>query len=378
MKLKKRLYKKWVSIVGTGVLAVSLLIGGFNYWIDPLWVFQHSNSFNNSQLGFNERQQKTNSIQYRPFQFDTLILGNSIVTFMNPNDLNGRRAFNYAVNGMGMDEYDAYIEYAKARNGKEFKTIVLGLSFSMSRLDTDNKFVSETEAPSAYISQSEDLFYRFKTLFSFNTLSYSVKNFVSTFYKMDQWPYYDRNLIKNQGMVSDSFKTMYITRQKEIFGTNWGMEDVRYLTNGKLFDKWKANNPNTEFIVFTTPMSYPLLQLLVEKNRLKDYELWLKDITEHFGSFYNFMYPNTVTMNLQDYYDGLHTTPETLRYIAQKITNGNSKGPDDFGEFVNKDLIDQHINKIRPQLLALKNFNGMTALTGDRGFAERQVPVVRE
>lgn len=36
-----------------------------NYVTDPLWLFDHSNQYNDIQQGFNERQQKVNHLTFQ-------------------------------------------------------------------------------------------------------------------------------------------------------------------------------------------------------------------------------------------------------------------------------------------------------------------------
>ncbi len=53
-------YQKWFQTVLVLILLPVFLVGGFNYYIDPLWTFNHAHQYNRIQLSFNERQQKTN------------------------------------------------------------------------------------------------------------------------------------------------------------------------------------------------------------------------------------------------------------------------------------------------------------------------------
>ena len=80
-------YKKWLlQFVVGGFIVFFLIFGGvvyFNYYIDPLWNFNHKNEWNDFQDGFDERQQKTNYILSHPFQYDSLMIGTSRVTYMN-------------------------------------------------------------------------------------------------------------------------------------------------------------------------------------------------------------------------------------------------------------------------------------------------------
>ncbi|MDD3023802.1 MAG: hypothetical protein PHE26_07890, partial [Syntrophomonadaceae bacterium] len=143
-------YKKWLITVLCIVILPLLAIAGFNYYIDPLWNFNHANRYNTIQASFDERQQKTNRVTFGKFDYDTLILGSSRVTYISQYDFAGHRAFNYAVSNMLLDEYYDYVEYAKLKNGRDFDYIIIGLDF----YNTNRNLQREFQEPAYYIKKS--------------------------------------------------------------------------------------------------------------------------------------------------------------------------------------------------------------------------------
>jgi len=86
----------WLVITITVMLLPLFVVGGFNYYIDPLWNFAHAHKYNRIQIAFDERQQKTNRLHFSPADYDTLILGSSRTTYMDHSELVGYQAYNYA------------------------------------------------------------------------------------------------------------------------------------------------------------------------------------------------------------------------------------------------------------------------------------------
>ncbi len=114
----------------------------------------------------------------------------------------------------------------------------------------------------------------------------------------------------------------------------------------KVLLQLKEKYPDTQFIIFTTPISTPLFQALVEEGRLADYEQWLTDVIDVFGGVYNFMYPNTVTNDITNYFDGHHFYPEVGTMIAHRIDGTLTGVPEDFGQYVTKENLEDHLRNV--------------------------------
>jgi len=337
-------YQRWFGITLVVVLVPLLLVGGFNYYIDPLWNFSHANKYNRIQISFDERQQKTNRLTWGKNNYDTLILGSSRTTYMNQNDLAGHRAYNYALSIMLLEEYYDYVQYARIKNGRDFDYIIIGLDFFVTNKNI--KLQNDFNPPSYYINKSNEFAYRYKTLLSLDLLDYSLKNFEASQRGIPQTFDYDRNNIKTLNRVSAAVQQEQIranlVRYKNDIYANYEYRDVK-----QILSSLKADNPNTTFIVFTTPTARPLWDLMVAQGLMPYYEQWLKDSVEVFGQVYNFDYPNYVTNNLDNYYDASHVYPEVENLIVHKIINCPDNLIADFGILLNRENIATGLEDIR-------------------------------
>lgn len=334
-------YRTWLILTLTIALMPLIAIGAFNFFIDPMWTFSHAHKYNHIQIAFDERQQKTNHITFTREHYDTLILGSSRTTYMNQNDLTGHKAYNYSASGMLMEEYNGYTQYAKLKNGRDFDYIVIGLDFFVTNKNL--KLENEYHPPSYYINQANQFGYRYKLLLSADVLEYSKKNYNASKSNVPVTFDYDRNNIKTLNRVPEAYRDERISQNLVSYKTNiYGNYEYRDVK--KILTQLKQNNPHSTFLVFTTPVSRPLLTLICNEGLLPDYERWLRDSVDVFGQVYNFMYPNAITNDLNNYFDGSHVYPDVEAMIAHKITGcQDDKIPADFGMLLTRDNIDQQL-----------------------------------
>ena len=147
-------------------------VGIFDYFMDPLWCFSHSHRWNNAQLDLNDRQQKTNALVFQKPDFDSIMLGTSICTFINHNDFKGMKLYNYAQPMMRPWEYSGYIANARKASGRELKNIVMGFDFFGSKKSDFRLF----DEPAKYYETANSFLYRYKTLFNMKTFDFSKRN----------------------------------------------------------------------------------------------------------------------------------------------------------------------------------------------------------
>jgi len=340
-------YKRWFYITLILIMLPLLGMGGFNYYIDPLWCFSHSNQYNSIQMPFDERQQKTNQVRFVPFDYDTLLLGSSRVTYINQNDFIGHKTYNYAVSLMDLKDYYDFIEHAKARHGGEFDCIILGLDFY-----TTNRNMTDSNAKPArfYIKRSGELAYRYKTLLSREVFNYSRKNYENSIQGVPLDYAYDRSNIKTLQWVSPEAKAGKIKanldKYHNVVYAHYAYDDVR-----GIMERIKRANPHTRFIVFTTPESWPLFKVMVADGLFPYYQQWLTDNVEVFGAVYNFDYPNAITVNLDNYYDASHIYPGTGTRLAHRLVGyPDPKLPLDFGVLVTRDNLAHHLEMVQKRI----------------------------
>ena len=344
-------YKKWVKIYMMMVLGVIALFGLFNYTIDPLWTFCHSNRYNNAQPGFNERQLKTNRAYFCGLeQYDALLLGSSRTTYINQHDFKGMKVFNYAAVSMYPSHFKGWIDIAKKIKGKPFETIILGMDFFGS---CDGSFckhqINTTPSAESYFKTATSFLYRYKMLFSMDTLHRSIESVEHSRYLGTED--YTRDNVKRTIHINSQRAQRARNQQKQIYVNAFYGKAYHY--NEKLKDEFnmlQQENPSTRFIVFTTPISTELFKILVKSGNLPDYERWLRMLVDVFGAVYDFMGVNSVTNNPSNYADLHHFYPEFGRLIADRITGmDNPELPEDFGILVTKENLDAHLKEIEAQ-----------------------------
>ena len=331
-------------------------MGGFNYYIDPLWCFSHSNQYNSIQMPFDERQQKTNQVRFAPFDYNTLLLGSSRVTYINQHDFTGHKTYNYAVSLMDLQDYYDFIEYAKVRHGGEFDCIILGMDFySTNRNMTNNK----ARPAHYYIDRSGEFAYRFKTLLSRDVFKYSWQNYRNSTRGVPMDGAYDRNNIKNLTLISAETKAPKIKANQDKY-RNVVYADYVYEDVPEILTRIKEANPHTRFMVFTTPESWPLFEVMVDEGLFSYYKKWLTDMVDVFGGVYNFNYPNAVTLDLDKYYDASHIYPATGTLLAHRLVGQpDPKLPPDFGVLVTRANLARHLEMVQGRIEAQK-INGNT------------------
>ncbi|NLJ71724.1 MAG: hypothetical protein GX333_01775 [Syntrophomonadaceae bacterium] len=324
-------YKSWFFSTLLIIALPLLVVASFNYYIDPLWNFNCNNKYNNKQMPFNERQQKTNYITFHKFDYDSLILGSSRTTYIKQTDFVGLNAYNYAVNNMLIDEYYDYIEYAKKVKGSDFDYIIIGLDFYASNKNLDKEFAE----PAHYIANTNQFGYRFTSLISRDTLDYAKQNYAAALEENPINYTYNRENIKSLFKVSEeesvaNIETTLNTYRTKIYA-NYEYTNVR-----EMLEKIKNSNPNTRFIIFTTPVNHKLYNLMLELDLSTHYQQLINDVVEVFGEVYDFNYPNAITTDDRNYFDGSHFYPEIGTLIAHRISNLSTELATDFGTLITK------------------------------------------
>lgn len=337
--------KTFVFIMITIALLCILPVSLFNYWIDPMWTFGVKHRYNDVQTVINERQQKTNHIYFQPFQYDTLLVGSSRSTYIDQNEFAQMSVYNYSVADLSFKEYNSMIEFAKSKRGEEFERIIIGVDFfKTSKTESEENLSIDT-----YIKTTKEPFYRYKNLLSLDIFDYSKHNFrLSRQNKIVEDRNYNRENVAQAQPIDLKEKEKQTTEKIEKFRTMFYGDTYEYNHDfKKILRELKENNPHTDFIIFTTPISTRLFDALIEEDRYYDYVQWLTDITDVFGSVYHFMYPNTVTNNIDNYFDGHHFYPHVGTLIAHRISGENTAQiPADFGYKIEKAELASYLDKL--------------------------------
>ncbi len=316
MNNHKKNSQLWIKNTLKITLVILSIVIVVNYINDPLWVFNHQNFSNKTQLGFNERQQKTNRIYFDDKNYDSILLGNSKVTYINQNNFKKGRLFNYAVSAMNIDEYDGYIDFFKEVTKKAPKYILLGIDFNSCLKNTK---IHSYQAPEFYINNSKSALYKFKHLLSYSTFMHSIRN-LTKFLDKKKAIYNNENVKIKVGFKKQHPENYEPNLEKIIKNIKVTYPDAIY--NKKLiesFKKIKNNNQASKIIAIFLPDLFPYFT--INKNR-NIYERCLSDATQIFGAknIFNFMKMDKVTANVNNYYDGSHFRDYIGDLILQKIS----------------------------------------------------------
>lgn len=338
-------YKKWslwlLALVGTITFATATV----NFVFDPLWCFSQINRITRFSTIIDQRLQKTNLLTFGDHGYDAVIIGSSRSELLNQNEFGRYKTFNYAVPAFTAQEYLPYLNYFKEKNGKEPKAIVIGLDF----FSTTRNIPLNSKTPQHYFNESNERLYRTKTLLEMDTVRILIKARLN---KM-QYFKYDRldNLLVPGAISAEELQRIFAVRLKMF-------KDTFYSKNSYVYDESVAtvyadlvrSNPGSSLIAFITPESQPLYEYLIKSGRFNDYARWLQEVVTAFGGVYNFMYLNTITRDTSNYVDADHFYPRIGTLIAHKLAGvRDDKIPADFGVFVTRENLPEHLEFLRQQ-----------------------------
>ncbi len=340
--MKKFTWKRWLIVVATIILFLFGVVGGINYAVDPFWCFNHGAFIGKFQPMFDERQQKTNWLTFHDVDIDTVILGNSRVTYLDTRDVPGK-AFNYAASSMRPSEFSDYLAYAAKRSESEITTVILGVSFTGTNGSTNPGF----ELPNTYISRATSLGFRFRNLLNLHLLKYSFQcmkrekgsDFHNCYVRQGN------TLLSKQMMLPIPEKALQksVADQIALYAVAAYGKNYRYASNIPFYEEMQKKFPDVRFVVFITPVTHNLLALLAKQGLLEEYKTWVADLVNHFGEVWNFMYPNPVTKNNNYFKDAHHYSPEVSDWIVQKMMEMPYRGPQGFGIKISKQNLAEHL-----------------------------------
>ena len=290
-----------------------------------------------------KEKQKSNYIYFKDDSYDTLMLGSSRVTFLNQNDFKNKKAFNYSFSYANPKNYKDYIEFAKLVNKNDFKYIVIGLDFF-----TTNKNLEDNINPEEVFDTVKTPFNRYKILFSIDTLKLSLENLKRSLLNKAAGRSYNRENIAFTTKIEES----EVVKKVENIPLGDQLMDITKYEYDENYKSWlediKVSNPNSEFIVFTTPTTLPYFNKLFENNLKESYDRWLHESIDVFGKITHFMDKNSITQNYPKYFmDFHHIYPEYSSLIVDKLENIDSNSsPKDFGKLLKKENLDKYLNGI--------------------------------
>lgn len=344
----------WLVVFFLPVIVFILSPAVFVYLADPLWQWNHPFHIPGYHRGFDERLQKTNYLASRRLHIDTVVIGSSRTAYTDPL-IYSEKGFNYATSSGQMSNFAEYLNFIRQRNSMPIEKVVLEATF-FGAIEKDRTIPS----PESIISQARDWRRKLQLLFSRDAAD-KARN-VLFFWEIDS------------GLSEEDIIRLKSDRYFVSFGKFCSFRSKKYVTED-LFEKrvktqvktYEENVynmpyndryqqflqdvhkvlPNAKYIVYTTPVTKYLLEAFYKQGRLDDYARWLKELVREFELVYNFMYPNSITLDDSSFADAHHPRPQTVQIIAKKIQDPASLPPGDWGTLVTEENLDEHLRRVR-------------------------------
>lgn len=349
-------YAKWLLTSLITFLILFTSIFGYqiytSYTVDPLWNFTHDNEYNTIQVGFDERQQKTNYITNRPMKnYDDLLIGTSRVTYMNQSGFENSKVYNYGLSALTIQDYNDYISYAEDQKGEDFDQIYMELYFnSFAPPAEDSTYVKPEEA----FDTANAFFYKYKSLFSYDTYKKASEN---KDYSLGE--FHEGYRTYNR---ANEVSTTYVNPKiNDLFRLSIPDPDTIYSTKEIPYnDQYKAiletirdEHTDSKIIPFTDPMSaVRLKEYLANPNQLEAYERWFEEMVEVYGQVYSFHSVNEYTIDPTYWFDELHFYPN-LGDIFVAHLDGSMKN-EEILTIVTSENIDTYLTDLKNEVQAFQ------------------------
>ncbi|MDD3477093.1 MAG: hypothetical protein PHI38_09520 [Sulfurimonas sp.] len=314
--------KKWILYILISLALTLSAIASINYYIDSLWTFEHEHKFNQYQRGSKEREQKSNALYFRSKKYETIIFGSSRITYMNPYVLDDK-TFNYAVSDMQPREYKAYLDFAITEAKQPITSVIIGLDF-FGALEYEPFIAKESKV---ILEKITSPFYKYKLLFSLDTLKQSLSNIKNTSKKRNTTYKYsyvkrqnfnDINITKYNSNIQKDIQDYLRDRYKHKYDENY----FSYIS--ELIKSY----PEIKFIFFTTPVSEEHFKVILSKDLYQDYERWLRESVQVASEINHFMYKSELAAKANIYFsDSNHAYPKTYKCLTNELFNKESDCP---------------------------------------------------
>jgi hypothetical protein len=346
--LKKKIwvYKSiYILIISLSVIAITLYLYNSNYY------FNH-NLLNINKFTPNERKYKTNYLNKKENNYNSILLGSSSTSYINENDFDKFIVYNYSVSAMIPSEYQYAISHLDKNNKKRVKNIFIAIEFFTTNYNEVTR-LKDLNIEN-YILESQEHTYFIKELLNISTLKHILENILSP---IEYETYYTRwENIHHAQVLNEK-----IVNERIIVGIN--KRHIRELQKYKYYSHYKdellslkKNNLTKQFYIFITPVAKPYMDLIL-RTRFKSYVKWLKETIEVFGSIYIHPYSNSITNNyLKHFTDNRHYLPSTGKEIINSMFNKKDKYDKNYN-LLTKESINLYINKLAVIKKGLMNDN---------------------
>ena len=343
------MYKAWTKNFFAVFLISLMIIVSVNIIADPMYVLPFMQILKNrTAKHINVAHQKTNflyfSNYYKIKDYDGIIFGSSRSVPINSNlFLPEYTVFNYTIPGSRPNEVISYLSFAQELHGSPLRLIVIGLDFFAS---SGTKSKSHAKGiPVVYTQEVKKTFYTLANLINLHGFYLSLQMIKSNL--LAKKPKTESNSTISDHLAPERFQKKLNDTLKTydyVYSTFTYNPDYK-----QTLQEIKEAFPNAKFMVFTTPVSKPHLEMMFEYGLKESYKQWLTDIVDVFDNVTHFMDENEVTINYDKYFrDSHHLYPDATDLIVKRITHKNEKDvPADFGRVLTKENLPEYLKTIK-------------------------------
>ena len=308
---------RWVVKFLLLSLVLMAILASSNYILNNNYYFNH-NLVKFEKHSPDERKYKANYIYNNKLNndFDTVILGSSITTFLDQKRFYPSNAYNFAVNGMIPAEYKSALNYLEKYNSTDIETVILGLEFFVSNVNEVKRInASNIEK---YLTIKDDLLSLIKYLTSVDNIIQPIQSLLGRNTKF----YRHFSNVKSHDKLS--LHEVKYNIEHGLKRTAEELNRYKYDENYKRILKgFVDSNKNKDMTVFISPQSYPYFALLLDL-KFDEYSRWIRETVSIFGDVLYFNYPNEITSNyLNNYQDARHYTSQSGDIIVDDIVNSS-------------------------------------------------------
>lgn len=309
------------------------------YVIDPAGINNKVDLGLVKDAGLYNRTQKYVEIQ--KVNPNTLMFGGSRVQFLQTEDVKkytNDKVYNLAFSISTLEEQYYFLKYSI--KNLDIKNVVFGVNlypFSV-KLETEK----QSDFDKDLLENGFSLFMQFKYYFEISIMQYA-KRYINRGYKEPLYrngsrtAHFQKILINNLPWEKRSTHDRYARVYNEYL--EWGDSNIKIFE--AMIELCKRNNVNV--IVFTTAMHVTQFEILDNLNKMDIYYKWKRELAS-ITPYYDFMYPNSVTRNGANFIDISHIRQEKgYLYFAKIFNDLTISVPDDFGIFVTKSNVEDHI-----------------------------------
>jgi hypothetical protein len=326
----------FAALVAT-VIACAAAVFAVNFAVDPMWYFG-GNKVGTINYAFNERLSKVNLFLARQDQYDCVIFGDSRVTLLPEQRIEGYRCFNFAFSAGKAEEAVAYARYIADR-GFRPKLVIMGVAAAAFR-----DKIGGTNIP-AFIREFDDPKPSLLTYLSFDAISMSLRTLLGDS-PLDRVYTLDFECRVAPG-APDYDPARPVTDM--MAGRFTGTHRVKF------YDEMRQVFPDAELVGYVPPISAWAIDGYEKAGWLPQYVAALHLASRKFDRFLDFGVPSSITIDVTNTYDGTHYEPPANELIAQTLPDGESDEALDLKRIDEQTMLTiyrQRLNDYRDELAA--------------------------